>query len=173
MVEWRVNLRFDDHFESSWGKWLSPKSICIVIYLDMLAYSPFHHVTRLLAPEYFSQLCFFYFSLNVEQSSNTEWLQWCTLLCSCGVGWFSVAKRVLMLMLFLCCVMCTKIPINIRQVQYLYIRNLMVVVCSSTCRGIMRLYMVVLTLRRRIKSHLLFAGIIRSSPFSPRWQDKG
>ena len=25
-----------------------------------------------------------------------------------------------------------------------------------------------LTLRRRIKSHLLFAGIIRSSPFSPR-----
>jgi len=26
----------------------------------------------------------------------------------------------------------------------------------------------VLTLRRRIKSHLLFAGIIRSSPFSPR-----
>ena len=27
---------------------------------------------------------------------------------------------------------------------------------------------VVLTLRRRIKSHLLFAGIIRSSPFSPR-----
>jgi len=30
-----------------------------------------------------------------------------------------------------------------------------------------------LTLRRRIKSHLLFAGIIRSSPFSPRWQGKG
>jgi len=26
----------------------------------------------------------------------------------------------------------------------------------------------ILTLRRRIKSHLLFAGIIRSSPFSPR-----
>jgi len=25
-----------------------------------------------------------------------------------------------------------------------------------------------LTLRRRIKSHLLFAGIIRRSPFSPR-----
>jgi len=25
-----------------------------------------------------------------------------------------------------------------------------------------------LTLRRRIKSHLLFAGIISSSPFSPR-----
>ena len=25
-----------------------------------------------------------------------------------------------------------------------------------------------LTLRRRIKSHLLFAGIVRSSPFSPR-----
>ena len=31
----------------------------------------------------------------------------------------------------------------------------------------------ILTLRRRIKSHLLFAGIIRSSPFSPRQQDKG
>ena len=30
-----------------------------------------------------------------------------------------------------------------------------------------------LTLRRRIKSHLLFAGIIRSSPFSLRQQDKG
>ena len=27
--------------------------------------------------------------------------------------------------------------------------------------------------KRRIKSHLLFAGIIRSSPFSPRQQDKG
>ena len=27
---------------------------------------------------------------------------------------------------------------------------------------------IILTLRRRIKSHLLFAGIIRSSPFSPR-----
>ena len=27
---------------------------------------------------------------------------------------------------------------------------------------------ILLTLRRRIKSHLLFAGIIRSSPFSPR-----
>ena len=32
---------------------------------------------------------------------------------------------------------------------------------------------VTLTLRRRIKSHLLFAGIIRSSPFSLRQQDKG
>ena len=31
-----------------------------------------------------------------------------------------------------------------------------------------RLSLASLTLRRRIKSHLLFAGIIRSSPFSPR-----
>ena len=30
-----------------------------------------------------------------------------------------------------------------------------------------------LSFRRRIKSHLPFAGIIRSSPFSPRFQDKG
>ena len=30
-----------------------------------------------------------------------------------------------------------------------------------------------LTFKRRIKSHLPFAGIIRSSPYSPRFQDKG
>ena len=29
------------------------------------------------------------------------------------------------------------------------------------------------TFKRRIKSHLPFAGIIRSSPYSPRFQDKG
>ena len=30
-----------------------------------------------------------------------------------------------------------------------------------------------LTFKRRIKSHLPSAGIIRSSPYSPRFQDKG
>jgi len=30
-----------------------------------------------------------------------------------------------------------------------------------------------LTFKRRIKSHLTFAGIIRSSPYSPCFQDKG
>ena len=30
-----------------------------------------------------------------------------------------------------------------------------------------------LIFKRRIKSHLPFAGIIRSSPYSPRFQDKG
>ena len=30
-----------------------------------------------------------------------------------------------------------------------------------------------LTFKRRIKSHLPFAGIIRSSPYSLRFQDKG
>ena len=30
-----------------------------------------------------------------------------------------------------------------------------------------------LTFKRRIKSRLPFAGIIRSSPYSPRFQDKG
>jgi len=30
-----------------------------------------------------------------------------------------------------------------------------------------------LTFKRLIKSRLLFAGIIRSSPYSPRLQDKG
>ena len=30
-----------------------------------------------------------------------------------------------------------------------------------------------LTFKRRIKSHLPFAGIIRSSPYSTRFQDKG
>ena len=30
-----------------------------------------------------------------------------------------------------------------------------------------------LTFKRRIKSHLPFADIIRSSPYSPRFQDKG
>ena len=30
-----------------------------------------------------------------------------------------------------------------------------------------------LNFKRRIKSHLPFAGIIRSSPYSPRFQDKG
>jgi len=30
-----------------------------------------------------------------------------------------------------------------------------------------------LTFKRRIKSHLPFAGIIKSSPYSPRFQDKG
>ena len=32
---------------------------------------------------------------------------------------------------------------------------------------------IILTFERRIKSHLPFAGIIRSSPYSPRFQDKG
>jgi len=31
----------------------------------------------------------------------------------------------------------------------------------------------ILTFKRRIKSHLAFAGIIRSSPYSPRFQDNG
>jgi hypothetical protein len=31
----------------------------------------------------------------------------------------------------------------------------------------------ILTFTHQIKSHLLFAGIIRSSPYSPRFQDKG
>ena len=31
----------------------------------------------------------------------------------------------------------------------------------------------ILTFKRRIKSHLSFAGIIRSSPYSPRFQDNG
>ena len=31
----------------------------------------------------------------------------------------------------------------------------------------------ILTFKRRIKSHLPFAGIIRSSPYSPRFQDNG
>jgi len=31
----------------------------------------------------------------------------------------------------------------------------------------------VLTFKHRIKSHLPFAGIIRSSPYSPRFQAKG
>jgi hypothetical protein len=42
---------------------------------------------------------------------------------------------------------------------------------SSTCferRPLIFRRSMMLTLRRRIKSHLLFAGIIRSSPFSPR-----
>ena len=30
-----------------------------------------------------------------------------------------------------------------------------------------------LNFKRRIKSHLPFAGIIRSSPYFPRFQDKG
>ena len=30
-----------------------------------------------------------------------------------------------------------------------------------------------LTFKRQIKTHLPFAGIIRSSPYSPRFQDKG
>ena len=30
-----------------------------------------------------------------------------------------------------------------------------------------------LTFKRRIKSHLQFAGIIRSSPYSPRFQENG
>jgi len=30
-----------------------------------------------------------------------------------------------------------------------------------------------LTFKRRIKSYLSFAGIIRSSPYSARFQDKG
>ena len=30
-----------------------------------------------------------------------------------------------------------------------------------------------ITYKRRIKSHLPFAGIIRSSPYSPRFQGKG
>jgi len=31
----------------------------------------------------------------------------------------------------------------------------------------------VLTFKRRIKSHLPLEGIVRSSPYSPRFQDKG
>jgi len=34
--------------------------------------------------------------------------------------------------------------------------------------SLLHVLITLLTLRRRIKSHLLFAGIIRSSPFSPR-----
>ena len=37
---------------------------------------------------------------------------------------------------------------------------------TSTC-------ITILTFRRRIKSRLPFAGIIRSSPYSTRFQDKG
>ena len=32
---------------------------------------------------------------------------------------------------------------------------------------------IILTFKRRIKSRLPFAGIIRSSPYLPRFQDKG
>ena len=35
------------------------------------------------------------------------------------------------------------------------------------------LYFKVLNFKRRIKSRLPFAGIIRSSPYSTRFQDKG
>ena len=48
---------------------------------------------------------------------------------------------------------------------------LMFVVCP---RGdLMKLACRFLTFKRRIKSHLPFAGIIRSSPYSPRFQDNG
>ena len=36
-----------------------------------------------------------------------------------------------------------------------------------------RKYNTNLTFKRRIKSHLPFAGIIRNSPYSPRFQDNG
>jgi len=41
---------------------------------------------------------------------------------------------------------------------------------SSSHLGTWNVY---LTFKHRIKSHLPFAGIIRSSPYSPRFQDKG
>jgi len=41
-------------------------------------------------------------------------------------------------------------------------------VTNNKCKKKSTPFLMALTLRRRIKSHLLFAGIIRSSPFSPR-----
>jgi len=43
----------------------------------------------------------------------------------------------------------------------------------DTQTDIDRTEMSTLTFKRRIKSHLPFAGIIRSSPYSTRFQDKG
>jgi len=34
-------------------------------------------------------------------------------------------------------------------------------------------YLQLVTFKHRIKSHLPFTGIIRSLPYSPRFQDKG
>jgi len=62
--------------------------------------------------------------------------------------------------------------LNIRDVMLLFYDSYYAVfICR--CTGNKVRFEKLLTLRRRIKSHLLFAGIIRSSPFSPRQQDKG
>ena len=55
--------------------------------------------------------------------------------------------------------------INLQDIYiyiYIYI-YICVCVCVCVCD---------LTFKRRIKSQLPFAGIIRSSPYSPRFQDK-
>jgi len=52
---------------------------------------------------------------------------------------------------------------RVREVVYAWIG-----VCMSAFGAVEVAVFVCLTLRRRIKSHLLFAGIIRSSPFSLR-----
>ena len=47
---------------------------------------------------------------------------------------------------------------------------------STACTGdnlYYVLFFICLTFKRRIKSHLPFAGIIRGSPYSTRFQDKG
>jgi len=56
---------------------------------------------------------------------------------------------------------CIEIHLQIME-QNLY------ALCLSTSLVFFGTCSVLLTLRRRIKSHLLFAGIIRSSPFSLR-----
>jgi hypothetical protein len=38
------------------------------------------------------------------------------------------------------CVMCIKIPINFRQVQYLFIKHLIAATCFDTYYAILRLY---------------------------------
>ena len=45
--------------------------------------------------------------------------------------------------------------------------------CLRTLQKCKIFICITLTFRRRIKSHLPFAGIIRSSPYSTRFQDKG
>ena len=44
---------------------------------------------------------------------------------------------------------------------------------SSRWGALLERTVTTLTFKRRIKSRLPFAGIIRSSPYSPRFQDKG
>ena len=45
--------------------------------------------------------------------------------------------------------------------------------CQHPSKPVRGLLYLLLTFKRRIKSHLRFAGIIRSSPYSPRFQGKG